>query len=150
MSPARDKRESWQRRGEVRPRLGHINKPETVPPLIDNDELGTLLSTSLSNLLMKWSSRVIACCSFRVNLLFRWEGGLWMCSKCDTGNWVTLPPRLQVWTRSNAGRGAEFLGTPNIWQQGPLLTHNTTSSEVELLKRKKPAQFPGKLFVSRF
>ena len=82
---------------------------------------------------------------FKSEFVIQMRGGLWMCSKCDTGNWVTLPPQLQVWTRSIAGRGSQFVGTHNIWQPGDQLcwhtTHTTQAARWSCSNVKSPHSF---------
>ena len=74
-----------------------------------------------------------------------------MCSKCDTGNWVTLPPQHQhcsrsfkCWERRRVFRDTQYLSA----RRPSLLTHKRV--RWSWLNVKSPAQFPGKLFVSWF
>ena len=151
MSPARDKRESWQRGEEVRPRLGHITnqRPSHLWLIMINSLLYDFSFSSFKSNVMEWSHHV--------------SHLEWICYS-DEREALNV---LQVWHRklSNITAPAPGLDSFNCWERltvcrdtqylsarpPALLTHYTynTSSEVELLKRKKPAQFPGKLFVSR-
>ena len=74
-----------------------------------------------------------------------------MCSKCDTGSGVTLPPRTSIapgLNCSNVGRSAEFLGdtTHQIFDSQATSSVDTQAGEVELVKRKKPSTVSWQTF----